>query len=171
MPSETRTSLRIEIVTPDMLGAVDHGLRSLSEVLGDPHRAGLAELRSALFGTYPSAVGLLARSDDEALGVALFSPVMSTSLGVAGAYVSDLWVSEAARGTGLGQSLLAAVARHANRLWQARFIKLISYGENHLALGFYDRLGFEAKDRETVLALTGDTFDQLKDFDPLKGKT
>jgi ribosomal protein S18 acetylase RimI-like enzyme len=163
LPSDTLTPICIDLVTPETLEAFDRALRHLSEVLGDPHRAGMDELRVALFGGYPSAVGLLARSGDEAMGGALFSPVMSTSLGVAGVYVSDLWVAEAARGAGLGQSLLAAVARHADRLWQARFIKLISYGDNHGALGFYDRLGFEAKDRETVLALTGAAFKRLKD--------
>ena len=158
-----RDSPRIKAVTPETLRAFDHALRALSNALGDPHRAGVAELQAALFGSHPSAAGLLAQSGEDVMGAALFSPVMSTSLGVAGAYVSDLWVAEAARGTGLGQSLLGAVARHAGRLWQARFIKLISYDGNSGALGFYDRLGFEAQERETVLTLTGAAFEQLRD--------
>ena len=98
---------------------------------------------------------------DAVLGAALYAPVTSTAAGGTGVYVSDLWVAEAARGRALGPALLRHVAARAQQLWDARFLRLVSYRTNDRARRFYTRLGFVEKHDELVLQLSGDAFDQI----------
>ena len=128
------------------LDRLEAALAALSADLGDAHAAGRASLARALSGPHPAAYALLAQADAQAggqtLGAALFSPVYSTVVGSAGAYVSDLWVAPAARGQGLGRQLLVAVAEVGGRLWGAGWLKLAVYDHSTAAQGFYRRLGF-----------------------------
>ena len=55
--------------------------------------------------------------------------------------VFSVWVEEAARGAGVGRSLVAAVADWA-RTWGARRLVLWVFRSNRDAIGFYLRLGF-----------------------------
>ena len=128
-------------------------LRHLSRAIGDEHGADPDMLREAGFGSNPAFRALLAEADREVIGAALYSPVFSTVRAGAGVYVSDLWVSEAARGQGLGRKLLQAVAGGAAKVWNARFLKLVVYDDNPDARAFYDRLGFSASQGETILTL------------------
>ncbi|RFU13321.1 GNAT family N-acetyltransferase [Rhodobacteraceae bacterium W635] len=141
---------------------LDTALRALSEDLGDPHRADVAALCAAATGPCPAFHALLAVSGDAARGAVLFSPCFSTVRGIAGLYVSDLWVSRAARGTGLGRGLLAAAAARAHRLWNAGYLRLDVYDDSAGAQGFYDRLGLAPMAGQRTLALAGDGFDRLK---------
>lgn len=151
-------------VTPGRLPLLQTALERLSAELGDRHRMEPEVLRAALFGEHPSGHAVLALGAGNTLcGAALFSPVVSTSTGAAGAYLSDLWVSETARGQSLGQRLLAEVGKRAQALWQARFIRLVSYASNPRAGTFYDRLGFRVKAGEHVLQLPQDDFGNLVD--------
>ncbi len=129
-------------------------LCALSNDLGDAHGAGADDLVRAAFGPAPVFRAQLAEVGPGPLwGVAVYSPVFSTTRAAAGAYVSDLWVSPRARGAGLGQRLLAAVARDAARHWRAGFIKLTVYDDNPDAQRFYARLGFVPARGETVFTL------------------
>lgn len=133
--------------------ALDTALRHLSDAIGDPHGATPDQLRDAGFGPHPAFRAQLAEAAGAIVGVALYSPVFSTVRAGAGVYVSDLWVADLARGAGLGQRLLAAVARDAAAIWGAEFLKLVVYDDNDRARAFYDRLGFTASRGETTLAL------------------
>lgn len=148
--------MRIEEVTPGTLPLLEQGLRALADDLGDPFALSSEDLRAGLFGPRPACRGLVAVEDDVA-GVALFSPLMSTSLGGPGAYVSDLWVSSARRGSGLGKALLAEVARHTG----ARFLRVAVYDDSPGAARFYARLGFAPKPGEGMLFMTGAALDAL----------
>lgn len=128
-------------------------LRHLSRAIGDEHGANADMLRDAGFGKNPVFRALLAEAGGEAVGAALYSPVFSTVRSGAGVYVSDLWVSEAMRGKGLGRKLLHAVVGDAASIWNARFLKLVVYDDNPDARAFYDRLGFSASKGETILTL------------------
>jgi len=153
----------IEPVTLQTLPLLQTALEALSSELDDTHRADAETLGAALFGPLPACRALLALSGAAPVGAALFSPVMSTVSGGAGAFVSDIWVSADLRNQGLGPRLLAHAARDAETLWQARFLWLVSYDDNARALAFYDRLGFRAQKGETRLSLTGGAFEILKD--------
>lgn len=132
---------------------LDMALRHLSRAIGDEHGANADMLRDAGFGRNPAFRALLAEAEGEVIGAALYSPVFSTVRAGAGVYVSDLWVSEAVRGKGLGRKLLQAVADDAAKVWGARFLKLVVYDDNPDARAFYDRLGFSASQGETILTL------------------
>lgn len=154
--------IKITPVREGDLEALDRALQTLSEVLGDTHRADLPSLERALFAAHPAIHAMLAREGNTLLGAAVFSPVFSTVLGVSGLYVSDLWVDAGARGAGLGQRLLAAAATHADSLWQARYLKLAVYHTSPRARGFYERLGFSAQGNETTMILNESGFLALK---------
>ena len=136
-------------------------LERLSADMGDTHRADAATLTAACTGPDPACHGLLAFAGAQVVGAALLSPVFSTTTGCAGTYVSDLWVSRAARGTGLGRRLLRAAAEEGRARWQAGFVKLAVYDDNPAARAFYDRLGFRHLDRDQVMILDTETL--LKD--------
>lgn len=145
------------------LALVQAGLAALSAELGDEHRIDKDALHAALFAPQPACHGVLALGAARDLqAVALFSPVVSTTAGSAGAYVSDLWVAHKMRGSGLGKALLRHIAARARTLWQARFIRLVNYAPNARAHAFYSRLGFVENDGERVLQLSGDAFERFK---------
>lgn len=125
------------------LARLEQALRALSADVGEDYAAQSATLAQALLGDTPAACGLLALQGDQTLGAALYSPVFSTVRGGAGVYVSDLWVSRAARSQGLGARLLAETARDGAARWQAGWLKLAVYDHSKAAQKFYQRLGFE----------------------------
>ena len=148
----------IRSATVHDLEAVMEGLRALAEAMADPFRvtdaqvaAGLASgaIRAELADRGPANQGRTNR------GLALWSPFLSTTRGAMGAYVSDLWVSETARGQGLGPALLAAVRDRAGAEFGATFLRLAVYADNPGALRFYQRLGFRPKADEIWLTLEG----------------
>ena len=67
-------------------------LAKLSRELGDTH-----------WGENPVCRATLAETEDEVVGVALYSPYVSTVFGSAGIYVSDLWTAPSVRGKGVGK--------------------------------------------------------------------
>ncbi|MXN63904.1 GNAT family N-acetyltransferase [Stappia sp. GBMRC 2046] len=147
------------------VAALHHALAELSADIGDDHGAGEADLLRHGFGPEPAFQALLAQPLDtgEVLGVAVYSPVFSTVRAGAGFYVSDLWVSQAARGMGLGKRLLGQVVAQAPQDWTVRFLKLAVYDDNPSARAFYERLGFVTDPRETYLSIVGEALDALKE--------
>ena len=140
---------------------LDAALRALSGDLGDTHVATAADLREAGFGPRPAFRAQIALQGGGAVGVAVFSPLYSTTRGVPGAYVSDLWVAASARGAGLGQRLLAAVRDEARALWCAGFLRLAVHEDNARALAFYRVLGFAPHPGETSLLVAGAALDRI----------
>ena len=143
---------------------IDTLLRALSEDLGDQHIAPIDTLRQAGFGEFPAFHAQIAFSTENntPMGIALYSPLFSTTSGGAGLYLSDLWVAPEQRGTGLGSRLIAAAASDAAERWLACFVKLPVYADNMAAMAFYDRLGFAAAtSSERYRVLNGDALDVL----------
>ena len=103
-------------------------------------KLGEADILRDGFGAEPRFELLLATLDGAVEGFALFFPNYSTWEGRAGLYVEDLYVSEWARGTGVGRRLLAEVAALA----RARDCPRLDLSVLHWnpARSFYDRLGF-----------------------------
>jgi GNAT superfamily N-acetyltransferase len=70
------------------------------------------QLRDTMFGDHPALFGHVAVSADGVpVGVALWFLNFSTWEGTHGIYLEDLYVRPAARGTGAGGALLAALAQ------------------------------------------------------------
>ena len=76
----------------------------------DAVKATLEDLRRDGFGKQPKFEVLIAELDGEPVGFALFFPTYSTWEGRPGIYLEDLFVTEHARGQGLGRKLMAALA-------------------------------------------------------------
>ena len=112
---------------PRDAASLNAGLRALSQSMGDVHRADDGQVARALGG---ACCAVLAEAGGELAGAAVFSPLFSTTRGMAGAYVSDLWVGPHWRGAGLGQRLLAMVRNEAARAWGAGFLRLGVYADN-----------------------------------------
>lgn len=140
--------------TQAVLGA----LAAIASDLGDPFEMTEATLARALHGPHAHSAAVLARNRATPVGVALFSPYISTVAGTAGVYVSDLWVTAEARGQALGQRLLAAEAQEGAALWQARVLSLYVYGTNASA---YRRMWFEFATSEQRGVLRGPTLTHL----------
>lgn len=111
----------------------------------------LDELRRDGFGAQPVFRCLLAEVDNVAIGFALFHYCYSTWQGKC-MYLEDLYVEEAARGTGTGTLLLKTVAAIAH----AEGCKRMSWQAldwNTPALDFYKALGANRRDSWVNLRL------------------
>ncbi|WP_299819089.1 GNAT family N-acetyltransferase [uncultured Roseibium sp.] len=137
-------------------------LTQLSRDLGDTHAADLDILLRHGFSEPPAFFALIATRQTDTVGALLASPLFSTTRAGAGLYVSDLWVAEDTRGSGLGRQLLAAALDLAPATWTVTFLKLAVYHDNPDASRFYERLGFEPREGETVFDLRGPALTKLR---------
>ena len=160
MPSTTpdlpSSALAIRFATAADVPAILHFIRSLAhyeklehEVVAD--EAGLA---ATLFGPRPGAEVLFAELDGAPVGFALFFTSYSTFLGRPGLYLEDLFVDPAARGRGVGQALMSALARIAVARNYARFEWSV-LDWNQPALAFYAALGAVPQAEWTMHRLVG----------------
>jgi len=113
-----------------------------------------ADIRTALFGPRPFAEVILAKSDEQTIGFALFFHNYSTFLGRPGIYLEDLFVLPEHRGEGTGRALLAALARIAVQRKCAR-LEWSVLDWNDTAIGFYKRMGADVMDDWRMCRLTG----------------
>jgi GNAT superfamily N-acetyltransferase len=135
-------------------------LRALSRDMGDPYHMPDAVVARAMAAGIAGAV--LAEDGGAPVGVALFSLFLSTTRGLVGAFVTDLWVDAGQRGTGLGRQLLAGVRDRAAADWGACFLRLNYSADNPGAAAFYDRLGFRGKPGEIWVTLEGAELEALR---------
>jgi len=100
-----------------------------------------ADLLRHGFGAERSFEAILAFLDGEPAGCALFHTRFSTWLGRPGLYLEDLYVTEAARGQGVGRRLMARLASIAiERSWGRIDFHVLDWNP---AREFYHRLGME----------------------------
>jgi GNAT superfamily N-acetyltransferase len=99
-------------------------------------------------------------ADDAPVGFALWYRSFSTWEGVTGVYLEDLFVSEAARGSGLGRSLLAALARIVQHHgWRRLEWAVLRW--NTPSIEFYDAIGGRPLDDWLTYRLDGESLDLL----------
>ena len=97
------------------------------------------DLRRHGFGPNPQFEAILAFLDGEPAGAALFHARFSTWLGRPGMYLEDLYVTERARGRGVGRRLMARLAAIAvERGWGRIDFNVLDWNP---AREFYHRLG------------------------------
>ena len=98
-----------------------------------------ADLLDHGFGPKPEFEAILAFLDGEPAGCALFHTRFSTWLGRPGLYLEDLYVTETARGQGVGKRLMARLAAIAvERGWGRIDFHVLDWNP---AREFYHRLG------------------------------
>ena len=113
------------------------------------------QLRAALFGSAPAVFSLVAETDGEVVGFALYFLSFSTWEGVHGIQLEDLYVRPTQRGTGRGTALLAALAAIAVARGYAR-VDWSVLDWNTPSIAFYRSLGAVAMDEWTGFRLTGE---------------
>jgi GNAT superfamily N-acetyltransferase len=120
------------------------------------------QIRDTLFGAKPAAEVLLAESNGEWVGFALFFPTYSTFLAQPGLYLEDLYVKPHARGKGFGKALLTELAKIAVARGYGR-VEWAVLDWNAPAIGFYKKLGAVPMDEWTTYRLTGSELQKLAD--------
>ena len=113
------------------------------------------QLRVALFGPQPAAYALVAETDNQVVGFALYFRNFSTWEGVHGIYLEDLYVMPEYRSSGLGKALLTSLAGLAVERGYAR-LEWAVLDWNQPAIDFYRSLGAVAMDEWTVYRLSGE---------------
>ncbi len=154
--------LTIRAAEPRDLEAIHGLIRELADFERLEHlcTGSTAELGAALFGPSPAADVLVAVSDEEIVGFALFFPTFSTFLARRGLWLEDLYVRPGMRGRGVGGRLLRAVARIAVKRGCGRFEWSV-LDWNAPAIGFYERLGATVMPDWRVCRVTGDALLEL----------
>lgn len=99
-----------------------------------------ADLQRDLFGPNPVIRAIVAESDGEVVGYAIFFRSYSTFLGKAGIWLEDLYVKQSLRGGGIGKRLLQEVGKVARDEGAGR-LEWSVLDWNEPAIGFYRRLG------------------------------
>ena len=141
--SSALNDIRIRFATPDDAGLLLRLIRDLAAYERAPNAVVASEedLRRYGFGRERHFEALLAFLDGEPSGCALFHPRFSTWLGRPGIYLEDLFVTQTARGKGVGRRLMARLAAIAvERGWERIDFQVLDW---HPARGFYRRLGIE----------------------------
>lgn len=155
--------IEIKIAEPNHSAQIIALIREFAEFekLSDACEVSEDDLREAIFGAGKFVHCLVAESENELVGYALFFPVFKSFRGERSMFLEDLYVSPAMRGKGLGLALLKEVARVAREEncvrmdWQA--LKW-----NTPAVEFYKKLGAIVDDENLDFALRGAAFEKLK---------
>jgi GNAT superfamily N-acetyltransferase len=143
MARAVTSAITIRVATADDVPLLLQLIRSLAafEKSADAVVATEADLRRHGFGPEPQFEAILAFLDGEPAGVALFHSRFSTWLGRPGMYLEDLFVTEKARGQGVGRRLMTRLAAIAvERGWGRIDFHVLDWNP---ARRFYHRLGME----------------------------
>ena len=137
------SDIRIRLATADDTRLLLHLIRELAAYERAPNAVVATEedLRRYGFGPERQFEALLAFLDGEPAGLALSIPGFSTWLGRPGMYFEDLFVTQEARGKGIGRRLMTRLAAIAvERGWERIDFQVLDWNP---APGFYRQLGFE----------------------------
>jgi GNAT superfamily N-acetyltransferase len=155
-------ALSIREAAPGDLPLIATLIRALAEYekLSHEVRFDEAVLGEKLFGARPYAEVLIGEIDGEPRGFALFFHNFSTFEGRPGIYLEDLFVMPEARGLGLGNALLAELARIATARDCAR-LEWWVLDWNEPSIAFYKSLGAKPMDEWTVMRVDGAALAEL----------
>ena len=147
---------RIEPATERDLPIILRLVKSLAEYEHLAHAvvATEATLRESLFVRRAAEV-VIGYAGDEPAGFAVFFQTFSTFLGIPGMYLEDLFVDPKFRRQGLGEALLARLARIAVERGCGR-LEWSVLRWNELAIGFYQKFGARPMDDWVTYRLTGE---------------
>lgn len=143
---------------PDVLRLI----RALAAYEREPDAVATTEgdLHRWLFGDDAVASVLVAELDGAVVGMALWFRTYSTWTGVPGIHLEDLFVDPAARGSGLGKALLAALARIALDRGYPR-VEWVVLDWNTPSIEFYEAIGARPMQEWSTYRLTGDALESL----------
>ena len=120
-------------------------------------------LRRDGFGPTPRYEAIIAERDGRPVGFALWTSNYSTWEGRAGFFLEDIFVYEEARKYGVGQALMARMARMARDRGLGRLdLNVLTWNP---ARKFYERLGIAHIDEWVPYRVRGDALDKLAALD------
>jgi GNAT superfamily N-acetyltransferase len=122
-------------------------------------RATVADIERDGFGPDARFHSIVAESNGEAVGLALYFYVYSTWEGRPALYVEDLIVGDAARGRGVGTALMRELARIAGANACSKLE--LSVGANNTARAFYEGLGMSRKGDWLPYTVSGRVLEEL----------
>lgn len=161
----TGTASDIVIRPAEMADAatIHAGLQMIADALDMAARitSSVEDIRIQGFADPPAFHALIAESGKRFAGMSLFFRSFSTWRGQTGAYIQDFVVDPAFRGTNLAERLIAATAREAATLWDARYLRLSVDVDNSRARRFYERAGLGWARSEAIHAAYDDDFQRL----------
>ena len=162
MIATPQPGVSLRFATREDVGLILAFVRELAEYERAPDAvvADEAVLAANLFGDRPGAEVVIAEVEGQPAGFALFFHNFSTWLGKRGLYLEDLFVRPEFRGRGVGQALMAFLAKLAIERGCGRFEWWV-LDWNTPAIDFYRRLGAVGMDEWTVQRLTGDALQKL----------
>lgn len=156
-----RQEITIRFAELDDVGLVLRFIRELALYEKAPEAVVATEADLVRHGFGPDAQfeAILAFLGTEPAGFALFHRRFSTWLGRPGMYLEDLYVSEAARGRGVGRRLIVRLAAIATeRGWGRLDFQVLDWNP---ARNFYRRLGMTHLDEWLRYGADGDTLRHL----------
>lgn len=118
------------------------------------------KLRPHLFGERALVEALVAESQGEVVGFALFFTNFSTFLAQPGLYLEDLYVRPDHRGRGVGEALLSRVGRLAVEREYGRFEWSV-LDWNAPAIRFYEKMGATVMPDWRICRVTGDALQRF----------
>lgn len=119
-------------------------------------------MQAAMFDEGAFVDGLIAFDGELAVGYAIFYPNFLTFRGQRGYFLEDLYVSEYARGKGVGRAMLQRIAQMAVDRGFER-IDFLVLDWNKTAISFYEKLGAGRADGESHFKFTDAAFRALAD--------
>jgi GNAT superfamily N-acetyltransferase len=128
-----------------------------------------ANLRRSLCGEHPAAHAVIALLDGMPVGFAVYFFNFSTFVGRPGLYLEDLYVRPAARGRGVGRSLLAHLARIAVERGCGR-MEWAVLDWNEPAIRFYRSLGASPNEEWTTYRLSSGALGRLASSAGTRGR-
>ncbi len=142
--------------------AIHRMVLDLAEGIGQGHNvtSSAQDIRAHGFGPEAAFEALIAESNGAAVGLCLFFESFSSWDGRRGVYVQDLYVSEAARGLGLGRRLLAEAAAFSSARGGS-YLRLAVDSGNVTAQAFCERVGLRWAAEERIYQARGDAFAAL----------
>ncbi|PQA89340.1 GNAT family N-acetyltransferase [Hyphococcus luteus] len=149
----------IRKAAPDDAGDIQAMIAALArDVDGPAHVLSVEDVKRHGFGDAPDFRALIAECGGEIIGLALYFPEFSTWRGKRGVYLQDIYVKPEARGRGVGEKLIAQLAREAKAMG-AVYLRLAVDRDNLEGARFYKRLRFTEVERDRIFKLDGDAFD------------
>ena len=166
----TNETINIRVADEADLPVILEFIEGLAEYekLRDACVATEEKLRNTLFADPPAAEVLIARIGGRPMGFTLFFHNYSTFLAQRGLFLEDLFVKPDARGRGVGDALLSALARIALERDCGR-MEWSVLDWNDLAIGFYKRIGAQPMDEWTTYRMTGAALRDLASRSPAIG--
>ncbi|NEP12279.1 MAG: GNAT family N-acetyltransferase [Symploca sp. SIO2C1] len=156
--SETSSEFMIRPAVANDVPVIFELIKALAEYEKLSHAVtGNAQtLKEHLFGTRPYAEAIIAESQGQVVGFALFFYNYSTFLTKPGIYLEDLFVLPEFRGQGIGKVLITAVAELAVERDCGR-LEWSVLDWNEPAIAFYRRLGASILPDWRICRVTGDS--------------